>query len=124
LLTKRTRLIAVLLVTVMAAGVLLACGSAGDRPTLLFFRASNCPYCKQMTPVVEEIGQKYGSKLAVEYVTVDQSKGKELAHQYGIIGYPTILLLDSEGEKAGLLQGVVPRPAIEAAVENLLQEGQ
>jgi hypothetical protein len=55
-----------------------------------------------MTPIVDEIGQKYGRQLDVVYAEVDQRQGQDLAKRHGIIGYPTILLLDSEGERAGL----------------------
>lgn len=77
-----------------------------------------------MTPVVDEIRQEYGRQLHVVYAEVDQQDGKSLASQHGIIGYPTILLLDSEGERAGLLRGVVPRSSLAKAIDDLLQEQQ
>ena len=77
-----------------------------------------------MTPVVNEIEQKYGRQVDVVYAELDQQEGKELARQYGIIGYPTVLLLDSSGERAGLLRGVVPLASLEKLVDDLLQEGQ
>lgn len=124
----RTLLIGVLLVATLGTAVFLACACspsrAGNRPTLVYFRAPNCPYCKQMTPVVDEIRQEYGRQLHVVYAEVDQQDGKSLASQHGIIGYPTILLLDSEGERAGLLRGVVPRSSLAKAIDDLLQEQQ
>ena len=120
MLEKRTSLIVALLVSVLVAGTLVACGPGGDRPTLVFFRANNCPYCKQMTPVVDDIEKEYGSQLTVVYATVNEPDGKQLAQQHGIIGYPTILLLSSEGEQAGLLRGVIPRSSLEKMVDELL----
>lgn len=75
-----------------------------------------------MTPVVNEIEKKYGKQLNVIYAEVEQQQGKELAKQYGIIGYPTMLLLDSEGERVGLLRGVVPLLSLEQMVDDLLAE--
>lgn len=128
MLKKRTLSIAALLMATLGAAVFVASACspsrAGNRPTLVYFRAANCPYCKKMTPVVDEIGQQYGRQLHVVYAEVDQQQGKDLASQYGIIGYPTILLLDSEGERAGLLRGVVPRPTLEKMVDDLLQAQQ
>lgn len=77
-----------------------------------------------MTPIVDEIEKEYGKSLDVVYAEVNLQKGKELASRYGIIGYPTILLLDSEGERFGILRGVVPRPNLEQMVDDLLQESQ
>jgi thiol-disulfide isomerase/thioredoxin len=75
-----------------------------------------------MTPVVEELEGKYGWQLNVVYAEVDQQQGKDLAKKHGIIGYPTVLLLDSNGEKVGVLRGVVPLPSLEKALAGLLQE--
>lgn len=75
-----------------------------------------------MTPVVEELEGKYGRQLNVVYAEVDQQQGKDLARKHGIIGYPTILLLDSNGEQVGVLRGVVPLPSLEKALDGLLQK--
>lgn len=91
-----------------------------DRPSLLYFRTANCPYRKQMTPVVEEIEQEYGNRIKVVCAGVDQQEGKDLANHHGIIGYPAVLLLDSAGEQLGLLRGIVPRRSAEDLVEELL----
>ena len=105
---------------ILFAALLAACGSAEGGPTLMYFRASNCPYCKEMTPLVDEIRDAYGSRLAVVYATIDEPEGKELAHRHGIIGYPTMLLLNSDGEEVGVLRGVVPKTALEKMVDELL----
>ncbi len=54
------------------------------------------------------------------YVDIVQADGKELAKQYGVIGTPTILLLDHEGSQVNTLRGVFPPSVIEQAVEELL----
>jgi thioredoxin 1 len=126
LLKIRRFFVSLLLVIALGSAILSACSPsrAGDGPKLVYFRASNCPYCKQMTPVVNEIEQKYGRQVDIVYAEVDQQDGKDLARRYGIIGYPTVLLLDSSGERFGLLRGVVPLASLEKAVDDLLQEGQ
>jgi len=123
---KHSSLVGVLVVASLAATVLMACACSpfetGNGPTLIFFRAANCPYCKQMTPVVNEIEDKYGKQLNVIYAEVEQQQGKVLARQHGIIGFPAILLLDSEDERANLFHGVIPPSILEQAVEDLLRE--
>lgn len=122
---KRAPLLGVLVTVALAVAVLMACAcspsGAGNRPTLVFFRAANCPYCKQMTPIVNEIEKEYGKQLNVIYAEVEQQKGKELARQHGIIGFPTILLLDSEDERVNLFRGVIPRTVLDQALGDLLQ---
>jgi thiol-disulfide isomerase/thioredoxin len=122
LLLKRYLFVGSLLGIILSAASLAACGSAEGGPTLMYFRASNCPYCKEMTPLVDEIRDAYGSRLAVVYATIDEPEGKELAHRHGIIGYPTMLLLNSDGEEVGVLRGVVPKTALEKMIDELLDQ--
>ena len=113
-----------LLGILLAVATLAACDSTEGGPTLMYFRASNCPYCKEMTPVIDEIRDAYSRELKVVYATIDEPEGKILAHQHGIIGYPTMLLLDGEGEEVGVLRGVVPKTALVKMVDELLQQEQ
>ena len=73
-----------------------------------------------MNPIVDGIKQKYKRHIDVVYVSVDQPDGKELAREYGVIGTPTLLLLDSEGDQVNVLRGSFPAPLIEQAVEDLI----
>ncbi len=73
-----------------------------------------------MTPIVDGLERKYGRHLRVVYATIEEQEGKELARQHGIIGYPTFLFLNSQGERTYLLRGIVPQPILEQTVEDLL----
>jgi thioredoxin-related protein len=73
-----------------------------------------------MNPIVDGIGQKYQRHIDLIYVSVDESEGKELAREYGVIGTPTFLLLDSEGTQVNILRGSLPAPVIEQAIEDLI----
>jgi thiol-disulfide isomerase/thioredoxin len=121
---KRAFQIGVLVAAALALVVLMVCAcsplQAVSGPTLVFFRAANCPYCKQMTPIVNDIEQKYGKQLDVTYAELEQEEGKQLARQHGVIGFPILLLLDGEGERANLFQGVVPQAVVEGAIDDLL----
>ena len=54
------------------------------------------------------------------YVSMDREKGQELAKQYGVIGTPTLLFLDSEDNQVNMLRGAFPSSIIEQAIEDLL----
>ena len=75
-----------------------------------------------MNPIVDGIEQKYRRHIDVVYVSVDESEGKELAREYGVIGTPTFLLLDSEGNQVNILRGSLPAPVIEKAIEDLIAQ--
>ncbi|MBN1955039.1 MAG: thioredoxin family protein [Anaerolineae bacterium] len=100
-----------------------ACQGAGPsegNPTLMFFWAEGCPFCEQVMPIVNEIEDDYGRRLDVIYVSQDEEQGRETAHEYGIVGTPTILLLDRSGEPFQVLRGTLPAAVVEQAVQDLL----
>jgi len=115
-----TKLIALLVLVALLLG-LISCGGGSDgRPSLIFFRSHACPYCKEMTPIVEQIKKDHRGELNVVFATLEEPVGKELADEHGILGYPNILLLDRDGGRVSLLRGVMPQPALEQAVEDLI----
>jgi len=113
---------------VMLVLVLLALGMAGchgstvvvGRPTLLFFYSEHCPFCQVLMPKVNDLEQDYRGQLGVIYVSMDEAEGRDIAGEHGVLGTPTILLLDGEGEQFQVLRGSIPTPLIEQAVEDLL----
>jgi hypothetical protein len=73
-----------------------------------------------MTPIVNGIGHKYGDRLNVLTVSLDESSGRELAREHGVFGTPTLLLLDEERIPVNVLRGSLPAPLIEQAVADLV----
>jgi len=73
-----------------------------------------------MNPIVDEVKREYSRQVNFEYISMDNKSGKETATDYGVIGYPNLLLLDSSGEQFSLLKGVVPKQTLEQALDDLL----
>ena len=71
---------------------------------------------------MDGIKREYRGQLNVVYVSMDRSDSKELAKEYGVIGTPTLLLLDSEGNQVNVLRGSFPPPLVEQTVEDLLMQ--
>ena len=74
-----------------------------------------------MNPIVDEVKREYGGKVNFEFVSMDDKSGRDRAAELGVTGYPNLLLLDSSGERFGLLQGVVPKEAMQAKLDDLLE---
>jgi thioredoxin-related protein len=72
-----------------------------------------------MTPIVNGIRGDYRRKLNFVYASLDEKSGKDLARRHGVIGYPVVLLLDGEGNKANTIRGVAPRAVLEQAIDEL-----
>lgn len=75
-----------------------------------------------MNPIVDEVKREYRSQINFEYVSMDDKSGKDRATELGIIGYPNLLILDSEGKRFSLLKGVVPQATIEKTLDDLLEK--
>ena len=71
-------------------------------------------------PIVNGIEHEYRGQLNVLYVSMDEEEGQTVARGYGVIGTPTILLLDDQGEQINVVRGVVAQVQLEQLVEDLL----
>jgi peroxiredoxin len=94
------------------------------KPVLLFFGATWCPSCRSEIPAYKNIHETYSKRgLIVTYINITESTTKvarfvkanalpykvlldedgSVAESYGIVGVPTMILIDKEGRiiKAG-----------------------
>ncbi len=75
-----------------------------------------------MTPIVDELKKEYGREINIVYVSIDRTDGKNRAREYGIIGTPTFILLNKEGEVTNQLKGSFPKAALERVIKELVAE--
>jgi len=102
---------------------------ADDRRVFLFFTGSDwCSWCKRLNREIlstPEFAKFAGEKLVLVELDFPNAKSQpkavkgqnaQLAKRYKIEGYPTVIVLDSAGEKVGELgyQEGGPGPFIEA----------
>ena len=109
------------------------------KPVLVDFWATWCGPCEETIPVLVEFQRKYGERVRVLGVSVDWEReavapfarehgmnypvlfGDEaLAMQYGAPGFPTLFVVDAEGQIVEAHVGVITLPELEASVGKLL----
>ncbi len=73
---------------------------------------------------MDGIKREYRGQLYVVYLDINRARGKELAKEYGLMGTPTLLLLDSEGNQVNVLRGLLSKSALERAVDDLLAQSR
>lgn len=90
---------------------------AGDRPAVIDFYAPWCGPCRRLAPIMEELAEEYGGRVAVYKVNVDEERG--LAGVFGIRSIPTILFVPADGSPTAV-QGALPKNDLRDRIDNTL----
>lgn len=78
------------------------------------FYSTTCGPCKMLGFVLRDVEKEFGNELTILKIDFDQNK--DLTEEYGVTGYPTLILL-KDGKEAGRLQGLQQKPVIIKLVE-------
>ncbi len=60
------------------------------KPMVLKFTAEWCSGCRQLAPIVENVAEQLGDKIA--FFEVDVDKALDLAQKFGVMSVPTLIL--------------------------------
>ncbi|MGH2357417.1 MAG: thioredoxin [Candidatus Limnocylindria bacterium] len=89
-----------------------------DKPVLVDFWAPWCGPCRLVSPVVESIGAKHATKMAIAKVNTDENQ--QLAMRYSIFSIPTLIVF-KDGREAARLVGYMPQEVMEERLRQFLQ---
>jgi len=87
-------------------------------PALVDFWAPWCAPCHIIAPAVEEIAKKFGGRIKVAKMNVDENRATP--GNYGIMGIPTLILFKN-GKIVDRVVGAVPQSRLETVVEKVLE---
>ena len=82
-------------------------------PVLVDFFATWCGPCKMLAPVISDVAERYGGKVKVGKVNVDEEN--ELAMKYQISSIPTLVLF-----KDGKIINIKVRLSSKSEIENMI----
>ena len=82
------------------------------------FGANSCLPCRQMRPVLKEIGTEYSEKAKV--LVIDVYKNQNLAREYKVLMLPTLVFFDSKGKEVFRhVQGLLEKEKIVAKFKEI-----
>ena len=84
------------------------------KPVLVDFWAVWCGPCRQVAPIVESLATKWGDKVTVTKLNVDDVPS--VAERYGIMSIPTLMLFKG-GQIVERVVGVSPQASLERKFE-------
>lgn len=88
-----------------------------DKPVLVDFWAEWCGPCRMLTPVIENISQKYADKLKVVKLNTDENPST--AQDMQVTGLPTCIVFKN-GKEVKRIVGFQPQPRFEAELQSAL----
>jgi thiol-disulfide isomerase/thioredoxin len=125
------------------AGGSVSLAELRGRPVVIDFWATWCTPCEFQIPVLNQLEERYGERIAVIGIAVDVD-GREvvapfaaehdiryrillgdegLAQRYGALGFPSLYVLRADGAIASSHVGLVEPDELEEAVEAALHAG-
>lgn len=80
--------------------------SSSSKIIVIDFFATWCGPCKAMAPAMEQMQEKYGDKIIIRKIDVDEEQS--LAQQYQIESIPTLVVISPSGEVLDKVVGAQP----------------
>jgi thioredoxin 1 len=92
-----------------------------NEPVLVDFWANWCGACRVMTPIIQEIANKYAGRAKVCKLNTEQAR--DSAVEFSISGIPTTILF-KDGRVQKRWVGLISKKELAAAIDKLLEDTQ
>jgi len=87
------------------------------KPVLVDFGANSCVPCRELRPILKDVGKEYSGKAGV--LIIDVYKYQNLAQEYKVTLIPTLVFFDSKGKEVFRHLGVLDKEKIVAKLKEI-----
>ena len=87
-------------------------------PVLVDFFAIWCGPCQMMAPIIDEAQKKFGPKIKVGKIDVDENS--QISEKYQIAGIPNFKIF-SKGKVIGEISGAMPKEIFFQKVQEIVE---
>ena len=91
---------------------------AAAEPVLVLFYSPTCPYCRMLSPVIDELAVKFEGTALI--ARLNTTVNPVVSSQYGIQGVPSLLLF-REGKLLKRMVGVQSGDEIERSLKGIIK---
>lgn len=84
---------------------------------VVYFYTESCSPCRWMTPIIDELGQKYADR--VQIVKIDAQDDPDLARDYGVKAVPTSIFFDKDHRQVYRRKGFMSQKQIETQLKKM-----
>ena len=93
-----------------------------DTLVLVDFWHEQCPWCKRLEPIYNEVAREYEGKVKFAKLNALESKeNRDIAVKYGITGTPTLAFF-CEGRPIEMVAGFQPKERLKRLVDDVIDK--
>ncbi len=74
-----------------------------------------------MAPIVDGLEQQYAAQLVIKRINANTGDGPTIMRDYKLLGHPTVLIFNEQGQEVTRLLGPQKRETIEITLQQLLK---
>ena len=108
-------------INLMNTSVTSSVDAKTTKPQIVKFTSTMCIDCQTMNKIIKEIYPQYKDKVELTEINVQDGnpKNDEWIKKYEISLVPTIILIDSNGNKTKRIEGAISKDELENCIKDL-----
>lgn len=103
------------------AAMMRAAGQQAPKFYVYEFSASWCPSCRDLAPILQQVGKKYQGVAQLVPVDIDDPRARSLVQKAGLRAIPTVIICDQKGVQLQRLVGLQQGLKVDRLLEEYLQ---